>query len=376
MMNKKIWSTLFSIQILDTTKKVSDAWDVALVPTDECVLKLKRYKMFFKKLKNGGVVIFENDGQRKPIATEKAEYFTFYLKLLNSALGSNLDVDRAIFNDSSSLTINGSGIFYFDNLDNSGKILRGGVVSIFQKNNVLTEADKALLVGTDSTINLKEDLKVKLIKRGIEAEAEKDITSFDVKKDTTQPFNFNKLEKDGLTQAFVNLPDALYGLSWNGTNPQSMNVFKSDKLMAEKPFGIIEIFENKNLLLNKITHYTIELTRQRTWRYMITQDNTTVISNLDLAVSAGNTALNFDKFDNTSLETADNRLELDIIKRFEQRYDASAIIFRSRDKLPIDNKPFAKTLLTWKKDNKNIKEILATPNTESSDVLITYKIGG
>ena len=76
-----------------------------------------------------------------------------------------------------------------------------------------------------------------------------------------------------------------------------------------------------------------------------------------------------------SLETADNRLELDIIKRFEQRYDASAIIFRSRDKLPIDNKPFAQTLLTWKQGSKNIKESLVTPNTESSDVLITYKIG-
>ena len=375
MMNKKIWSTLFSIQILDTTKKASDAWDVALVPTDECVQKLKRYKMFFKKLKNGGVIIFENDGQRKPIATEKAECFTFYLRLLNSALGSNLDVNRAIFNDNSSLTINGSGVFYFDNLDNSGKILRGGTVSIFQKNNALTEVDKALLIGTDSTISLKEDLKVKLIKRGIEAEVEKDITSFDVKKDTTQPLNFNKLTKDGQTQAFVNLPDALYALSWDGANPQSLNIFKSDKLIAEKPFGIIEIFENKNLILKKITHYTLELTRQTTWRYMITQDKTTVISNLGFAVSAGGTVLDFDKFDNSSLETADNHLELDIIRRFEQRYDASAIIFRSKDKLPIDNKPFAEPLLTWKKDSKNIKHILATPNTESSAVFITYKIG-
>ena len=39
---------------------------------------------------------------------------------------------------------------------------------------------------------------------------------------------------------------------------------------------------------------------------------------------------------------------------------------------------FAETLLTWKKDSKDIKQIkqiLATPNTESSAVFITYKIG-
>ncbi len=123
------------------------------------------------------------------------------------------------------------------------------------------------MIGTDSTLSLKEDLKIKLIKRRIEAEVEKDISEFDVKKNTTQPLNFNKLGKDGQTQAFVNLPDALCALSWDGANPQSLNIFKSDKLMAEKPFGIVEIFENKNLLLNKVTHYTLELTRQTTWRY-------------------------------------------------------------------------------------------------------------
>jgi hypothetical protein len=377
-MNKKIGRSLFSIEILDKTKKVGDTWDVALVPTESCIKKLKGYNMVFKKMKNGGVIIFESDGIQKPLRVDKAEPFTFYLKPMNRVLESKLAVSRAVFDGTSLLTLNGTGTFYFDNLDNTGKILRGGTFSLFQQNNKLTEADKALLIGSDSTIRVKEDLKIKIIQRGIEADTEKERSRFEMKNDTSKPLNFNKLAKDTPTQTFIDLPNALYTMSWDGTNPQSLNVYKSDELIRESPFGIVEIFENKNMLLNQTTHYTLEITRSSIWRYMIVQDKAASVSDLVFNVKSGSISENFDRIDNTSLVTADNRLELDIIKRFEQDNKVSVVVFKSQNKLPID-KALSKTgLLTWKQVGKPLKETkdyLPTPTTDSGEVIITYKIG-
>jgi hypothetical protein len=368
-MNKKIWRVLFSIQIDDASKKKGDAWDVAVVPTPACIEKLKQYNLRFKKLHNGAVIIFENDGVRKPIKTIKAESFLFYLKPLNSVLESKLPVSRHIFNDNMPLTISGTGVFYFDNLDKNGKILRGSDISLTEEDS-LTVADTALLVGTNTTILFKEDTKIVLDKRTIEVEAEKNLLIFEGKKDISTPLNFNKLIKDAETQVFVDLKDALYTLSWGAAAAKRVRLFKSDSLIFEKPLGLIEIFENNGLSLDKTTHYILTLKRSTEWRYMILHDKVLDITNINLDVGGSDLL----QFDSSTLENEDNRLELNIIKGVEQRYDAHAVLYKSSRKLLIDRQTQLKALLKWKQGTKDYEKELATPTANSSEVLISFKI--
>ena len=372
MMNKKIWSTLFSIQILDKTKKAGDAWDVALVPTEACVQKMKRLNLFFKKIQNGGVIIAENDGVKKPLKDTKAESFTFYLKSLNRLLENKLPISKMIPEASMPFKINGASLFYFDNLDKNGKILRGGTSPIYQKEDRLTDADRALLVGTNSTILFKEDLNLTVSKRAIEGDAEKKLSDLVGLKDKDKPLNFNKLVKDTQTDMFINVPDALYTVSWGNTLAERVNVFKSDALIAEKPFAIVEIFENKDILLNKATHYTLEIIRKAIWRYMIFKDETALNTDVEFIVESGSSKLVFDKFDKNSPKTDDTQLEIGLIERFEAQRDMPATLYKSREALLIDRKTPIKARLEWMIEDKIKKEELTIPTSESSEAILTY----
>ncbi len=372
MMNKKIWSTLFSIQILDKTKKAGDAWDVALVPTEACVQKMKRLNLFFKKIQNGGVIIAENDGVKKPLKDTKAESFTFYLKSLNRSLENKLPISKVIPERNMPFKINGASLFYFDNLDKNGKILRGGTFSIYQKEDRLTDADRALLVGTNSTMLFKEDLNLTVSKRAIEGDAEKKLSDLVGLKDKDKPLNFNKLVKDTQTDMFINVPDALYTVSWGNTSAERVNVFKSDALIAEKPFAIVEIFENKDILLNKATHYTLEIIRKAIWRYMIFKDETALNTDVEFIVESGSSKLVFDKFDKNSPKTDDTQLEIGLIERFEAQRNMPATLYKSREALLIDRKTPIKARLEWMIEDKIKKEELTIPTSESSEAIMTY----
>ena len=372
MMNKKIWSTLFSIQILDKTKKAGDAWDVALVPTEACVQKMKRLNLFFKKIQNGGVIIAENDGVKKPLKDNNAESFTFYLKLLNRSLEYKLPISKVTPEASMPFKINGASLFYFDNLDKNGKILRGGTFPIYQKEDRLTDADRALLVGTNSTILFKEDLNLTVSKRAIEGDAEKKLSDLVGLKDKDKPLNFNKLVKDTPTDPFKNVPDALYTVSWGNALVERVNVFKSDALIAEKPFAIVEIFENKDILLNKTTHYTLELIRKAIWRYLIFTDETALNTNVEFIVESGSSKLAFDKFDKNSPKTDDTWLEIGLIERFEAQHNMPATLYRSKEALLIDRKTPIKAGMEWTVKDKIKRQEMAIPTADSSEVIMTY----
>jgi hypothetical protein len=262
-MKKRLWSVLFSIQMPDTFKQKGDAWDIELSPTEACKEKMKKMGLHYKKLNSGGVVIYENNGTDAPFDKVQAESFVFSIKNVNQALEykysiddngvtkktkieSNIKVERKVFDATSPFTVNGAPIFYFNNLNDNGKILRGSNVSLFQNDTQLSKLDKALVIGTNSMLRFNQDTNVVVKKNTVETIPEFEVVKVVGKQNVDRPLNFDKIIKDNQTDTFVDLPSTFYSMSWGSGSNNRLNVFKDDNLVKQTIFGVIEIFENKD----------------------------------------------------------------------------------------------------------------------------------
>ncbi len=243
------YSILFTINVLHDYYDDKLSRETVIVPTDVTIQTLKNYQMIFKASVNGGLIlarITDPEGTLQVPITDTDNFkLAFYLKPSSPYFynRTNLSINPT---KTTNLIPNRRG-FYFSNLEKAAG--NKFEVNGFQKPNGdtdlkhLSRTANTEVSTTDELIFMPTIFRVKFdsptnsFSINIKDRADADVVATTT---ITETDNFNEYE----VKLAKNLKADFYKISIDGGAPQ--NVYLSNQVFHDKPFGVIEIFHPSN----------------------------------------------------------------------------------------------------------------------------------
>lgn len=351
-MSKRLFTALFNVRIVDELIQSGSSPNLVIEPTEACKEQILRLGFYLKKTKNGVVVSAEYDEGAKPLESTKAIGFQFIVKNNGGNIKDKLGFTTPLFLPNSAIEIKGKPIFYFDNLDNTGKILRGSPLSLYDNSVSISEMDRAVLVAQNMSLEFTANAQLIVSTRAIEADLPIQVLDIQGQSVTNRRIEWKDSDKRII-------PNGFYRGSWGNSSAEKVGIVKNDRLFGEPILGIIEIFENKDVDINQTSQYILEIKRQQTLQYLIFLPPQYTAANIELT----SPVVGFDRKNNTQVAW---------LEKWENRHAGEVLLFQSQNPITVGDYNL-QVKLKWGSGNLE-KMFLPVPTVDSKSPIFTISI--